>query len=187
MKVTALNRTAYRIGAVCLLLSLGVWGLSLPLHCAGRAALVGGWALLDGGLLGLALALVTRARRPLLIYLFLGLAALTFWPIWEGWPLYRGWPVGDPGRIVAWRGAPELVYSYFDLLRSALFLLGMPAPFVRYGQHGPDPLPPMQSRAEPAEKSSAPRGPAEPAEVLVGSQAETAEKAATAAVETRET
>jgi hypothetical protein len=136
----SLTRIARRISAVCLLLSLALWCLSLPLHCAGRAALVGGFALLDGGLLGLCLALVTRVRQPLLIYLFLGLAALTFWPMWESWPLYQGWLIGDPGRIVAWPGAPELVYSYFDLLRSALFLLGLPAPFARYGQHRPDPL-----------------------------------------------
>jgi hypothetical protein len=135
-----IERVAHRLGAVCLLLALALWSLSIPLHCAGRAALVGCCALLDGGLFGLCLALVTRARRPVLIYLFLGLAALTFWPLWESWPLYHGWPIGDPGHIVAWPGAPDLVYSYFDLLRVPLFLLGMPAPFARYGQHGPDPL-----------------------------------------------
>src|SRR5579871_2176228 len=120
-----LTRTALRVGVVCLLLSLALWSLALPLHCGGRAALVGSCGFLDGGLLGLCLALVTRARRPLLIYLSLGLASLTFWPIWASWPLYHGWPIGDPGRIVAWRGAPDLVYSYFDMLRGTLFLLGV--------------------------------------------------------------
>ena len=133
-----MDRVARRLGGVCLLLALALWSLALPLHCAGRAALSGGFALLDGILMGLALAAVTRARRPLLIYLWLGLAAATLWPLWESWPLYRGWPIGNPGDVVAWPGAPDLVYSYFDILRACVFLLAIPAPFALYGQHGPD-------------------------------------------------
>lgn len=111
----------------------------MPLQCAGRAALVGGFALFDGSLMGLALALVTRARRPVLIYLFFGLAMLTLWPLAASWPLDKGWPIGDPGAIVVWLGAPTLVYNYFDILRACVFTLAIPAPFARYGQHGPDP------------------------------------------------
>jgi hypothetical protein len=133
-----IDRIAGRIGAVCLLSTLALWSLSAPLHCTGRAGLVGGFALVDGALMGLALAFVTRSRRPLLIYLFIGLALLTLWPLAASWPLDKGWPIGDPGAIAAWPGAPALVYNYFDILRACVFALAIPAPFARYGQHGPD-------------------------------------------------
>ena len=149
-------RVARRVGTGCVLLAIALWSLSVPLGCAGRAALVGGFALLDGAVLGLLLAAVTRIRRPILIYLFLGLATLTLWPIIQMWPLYHGWPVGDPGRIVAWPGAPELVYSYFDILRGALYLLGMPAPFARYGQHQPDLLSPRVPQVSGEDEGQSP-------------------------------
>jgi len=134
-----IDRIARRIGCVCVLLALALWTLSLPLQCAGRAALVGGFALIDGAIAGLCLALVTRVRTAKLIYLALTGAGLTLWPIWQSWPVYRGWPIGDPSQIVAWPGAQAIVYSYFDVLRGCLYLLAIPAPFARFGRHGPDP------------------------------------------------
>lgn len=132
------RRAAPRLGAACLLLALVAWSLSLPLHCPLRAALVGGFAFLDGSLLGLCLALVTRARRPAGIYFWLLLAGATFWPIWNEWPIWRGWPIGDPTTLQPWPGAPVLLANYYDLLRFGLFLLGLPFPFVRFGHHAPE-------------------------------------------------
>lgn len=136
------NIMSSRLGLICLLLSLILWAGSLPLHCAPLAAYVGGVTLLIGGAFGLCLALVTRTRRPILIYLYLGLACLCLWP------LYRSWPFADAWDVVPWPGAPTFVLYYFILLRPCIFLLGVPYPFARFGLHGPDPLPEI-SRQEP--------------------------------------
>ena len=125
-----------RLGMSCLAIITALFALSLPLHCPVRALMVGGVSLLAGGMLGTALAMITRTPRPLLIYFWLGVAALTFVP------LYRGWPPGDALDIFPWRGAPDIVYNYFDILRGGVYLLAMPYPFARLGQHAPDPLPP---------------------------------------------
>jgi hypothetical protein len=52
-----------RLGRACSALALAFWALALPLGCAGRAAVVGGFALLDGALCGTLLAGITRTRR----------------------------------------------------------------------------------------------------------------------------
>ncbi len=147
----SLHRTARRLGLACLLLAIVGWSVSIPLHCSLRAALVGGCAFLNGGLFGLCLALVTRVRRPVWIYFWLLLAALTFWPLWHDWPLWQGWPIGDPATIRLWRGAPAILTGYYDILRFCLFLLGLPFPFARFGQHGPDPLPPEDASLDTSE------------------------------------
>lgn len=126
------------IGVICLLMALLVWSLALLLRVPVRAALVGGFALCDGALLGICLAGITRTRRPWLIYLWLAGALLTFWPLWNDWPLWQGWPVGDPSTLYLWVGAPSLAANYYDLLHIAGFLLGLPYPFARFAQHGPD-------------------------------------------------
>jgi hypothetical protein len=122
-----------RLGGVCLTLALLSWAVALPLHCPGKAALVGGVALLAGVLLGAALAMVTRTRNPWRIYGWLAVAALTFWP------MIVAWPPADPSDIHPWPHAPDIVANYFDILRIALFLVGIPYPFARFGQHAPDP------------------------------------------------
>jgi hypothetical protein len=128
-------RGVRRLGWLCGGLALALWMLSLPLGCAGRAALVGGSALLFGAALGTLLALVTRARQPLLIYAAL-LACLV--PLGL---LASGWPPASPYEIRLWKGAPDLLTGYFDILRLTLFLLGFPYPFARFGHHAPDSLP----------------------------------------------
>lgn len=143
------RRVTRRIGLVCLLLALAAWSLSFLFRVPLRAALVGGCALIDGALLGLCLAAVTRTRRPVAIYAWLLGAALTFWPIWYDWPIWQGWPIGDPMTLHLWPGAPALAGSYYELLRAFLYLLGLPYPFARFGQHGPDPL--QESRQETQE------------------------------------
>src|SRR5262249_43087184 len=120
---------------LCLTLALLLWGLSFPLRCVGQATRVGGLMLLDGALLGAALAGVPRTRRPLGIYAWLGVALLTLWP------LIAGWPAVGAEAVHPWRGAPSIVLNYFDMLRVGAFLLGIPYPFARLGQHAPDPLP----------------------------------------------
>jgi len=129
------RRAALKIGLICVMLSLLCWTASVPLHCVEIAALVGGFSYLNGTFFGIMLALVTRSRRPVLIYLWLGLAALSFYP------LFIAWPPADELSIEAWRGAPPIVYNYFDALRPLLFLLGMPPPFIAFGFHAPDPAP----------------------------------------------
>ena len=132
-----LSRPVYRrLGWICLTLIIALGTPSIPLHCTGVALSVGGVSMLAGGMLGAALAMVTRSRRPIHIYFWLAIAALTFFP------LYHGWPPGDSFDILPWRGAPEIVYNYFDILRGGAYLLAMPYPFARLGQHAPDPLPP---------------------------------------------
>ncbi len=134
---------ARRIGIVCLMLALLCLAPALPLHCLGPAVRVGGFGLLDGALLGTALAMITRTRRPLWIYTWLAVAALTLWLVYEGWP-----PAG-PWEIHPWPGAPDIVYNYLDVLRSVLFILGLPYPFARLGYHAPDPLPPPEPSDSP--------------------------------------
>ena len=124
-----------RLGWACLLLILLLLAVAIPLRCIERAALVGGGALLAGGTLGFAMAMITRTRRPLLIYFWLGIVVLSFWP------LYAGWPPGEIWELHPWPNAPDLVYNYFDMLRGGLFLLAFPWVFARLGYHAPDPLP----------------------------------------------
>ena len=128
-------RVANRIGLVCFALALLSWAASLPLRCAGLAAWVAVVSWGAGKAFGLFLALVTRTHKPVLIYLLLGLAGVTLWP------LFQSWPYADAGDVIAWPGAPGFTYQYFALLRPVVFLLGLPYPFARVGQHGPDPLP----------------------------------------------
>src|SRR2546423_6701865 len=101
------SRPRYRpLGWVCLILIAGICALSVPLHCTRQALSVGGASLLAGGGLGTALAMVTRSRRPILIYFWLAVAALTFLP------MLRNWPSGDSFDIFPWHGAPDIVYNY---------------------------------------------------------------------------
>jgi hypothetical protein len=135
-------RVANRIGLVCFALTVLAWAASLPLHCARLAAWVAVVAWGAGGLFGVFLALVTRTRKPILIYLLLGLAALTLWP------LFQSWPYADAWDVIAWPGAPGFVQQYFTLLRPIGFLLGLPFPFACLGQHSPDPLPAIAQNSD---------------------------------------
>ena len=131
---TPKSKTQNRLLFVCLLLAAGALSLSVPLHCVHKAALVGGFSLLDGLGFGLALAAVTRTRRAGWIYFFLLCAVVTLTP------LFLSWPAADSDDLTLWRGAPSLFENYFDVLRPALFLLGLPYPFARFGSHAPDPI-----------------------------------------------
>lgn len=116
-------------------LGLALLALSIPLHCLPRALPVALVCALCGSGLGLALAMVTRTRRPLAIYGYLLVAILTFAP------LVVTWPPGDSFDVQRWGGAPEVLDNYFDFLRMGIFLVSIPFPFARFGQHAPDPLP----------------------------------------------
>ena len=124
-----------RAGLICFALILSAWAASLGLRCAVLAATVTGVSAGSGALCGLFLGLITRTRRPILIYLFLILAGLMLWP------LYNMWPYADAYDIPAWPGAPGFVFNYFNMLRPIVFVLALPVPFAVVGQHGPDPLP----------------------------------------------
>lgn len=126
------ERAIRRMGFGCLLLAIAFWSVSLALGCARLAAWVGAFSLLDGAVFGLMLALVTRTRRPLLIYLCLVGAGLTFWP------LFAAWPPADSQDVHLWPTAPNILYTYFDVFRFCLFTLGIPTPFARLGYHAPD-------------------------------------------------
>jgi len=130
-----LSRTVRKLGLFCLILGALALAAAIPLRCVGAALRVGGGSLLAGMGLGLSLALVTRTQRPWLIYAALALGALTFVP------LTLEWPPGDAWDVHPWHGAPPIAYSYLDILRTSLFLLGIPWPFARFGHHAPDPLP----------------------------------------------
>ncbi len=127
------NGFARRLGLICLGLLLACWAVSLPLRCSGKAAFVGGFTFLDGALLGAALAMVTRTHRPLRIYGWLMIVLLAFWPLAVSWP-----PAGAD-NLHLWPHAPALLANYFDMLRIASFLLGIPYPFARLGYFAPDP------------------------------------------------
>lgn len=135
-------RPARKLGLFCLVVAGLALAAAIPLGCLPVALRVGGGALLLGGGLGSALALITRTRRPWLIYLSLLLGALTFVPLSLEWPPGNGWDVHP------WHGAPPMVYSYPDILRTLLYLVGIPWPFARFGQHAPDPLPETPPVAE---------------------------------------
>lgn len=128
MAVSSINR----LGGVCLVLMALLLALSAPLRCFPKAAAVAAVSACAGGGLGLALAMITRTRRPFGIYFWLAVAALTFAPI------FRAWPPADSFDVEPWRGAPDILFNYFDFLRGGVYLLAMPFPFARLGLHGPD-------------------------------------------------
>ena len=130
-----LPRTVRKLGLFCLVVVALALAAAIPLRCIGVALQVGSGSLLAGMGLGLSLALVTRTRRPWLIYLSLVLGALTLVPF------TLEWPPGDAWDVHPWHGAPPITYSYLDILRTSLFLLGIPWPFARFGHHAPDPVP----------------------------------------------
>ncbi|MCW3097079.1 MAG: hypothetical protein JWL77_2697 [Chthonomonadaceae bacterium] len=131
-----------KLGLFCLVVVVLALAAAIPLGCFVVALRVGGGSLLAGAGLGTALALVTRTRRPWLIYLALALGALTFLPF------YFDWPPGDAWDVHPWHGAPPLAYSYLDMLRTLLYLVGIPWPFARFGHHAPDPIPSAPALAE---------------------------------------
>ena len=126
---------ARRLGLVCLTVTGLALAAAIPLRCVAVALRVGGGSLLAGMGLGFCFVLVTRTRRPWLIYLALALGALTFVPY------YQEWPPGNAWDVHPWRGAPSLFYNYLDVLRLLLYFVGIPWPFARFGNHAPDPIP----------------------------------------------
>ncbi len=130
-----LRRNTRKLGLFCLTVAGLALAAAVPLNCVPAALRVGGGSLLAGMGLGLSLALVTRTRRPWLIYLALAVGVLTFVPI------LREWPAGDAWDVHPWHGAPPVVYGYLDGLRTLLYLLGIFWPFVHFGHHAPDPIP----------------------------------------------
>ncbi len=124
-----------RIGWICLILAIVLFGVSYALRCSPTAAPVALVCYGSGTSLGFALAMVTRTRRPLAIYLWLATASVTILP------LLFAWPPGDELDVSLWRGAPGILSNYFEILRGAVYLLAVPYPFARLGHHGPD-LPP---------------------------------------------
>ena len=123
------------MGLFCAALTAALIAPAFALGCGGRAIVIGGFSLLDGSLMGAALALATRTRRPIAIYACLGLAALVLWP------LGAAWPPGSAETIRLPPGAPGLLLYYLDALRLFAFTLGVPYPFALLGWHAPDPRP----------------------------------------------
>jgi hypothetical protein len=132
--VLPIATVARRTGIVCLLLIVAIFALSFPLRCVPRALGMESFTAADGFAFGALLAGITRTCRPGLIYLLMALAALTLWPVFISWPPAEVW------EVHLWPGATTLLLYYFDAARFAVFLLAMPYPFVRWGQHGPDPI-----------------------------------------------
>ena len=116
---------------------------SFHLHCFPRACGVAAGSALAGAALGSALAAITRVRRPAAIYFWLAAAATTVLP------LLNAWPPADSFDLTLWRGAPDILGNYFDLLRGSAYLLAMPYPFARLGRHAPDPVPGSIDNSDP--------------------------------------
>jgi hypothetical protein len=125
------------MGIVCLLLAVGLWAVSLWAGNAGASALVGGFSFGNGAVFGGFLAMVTRTRRPVLIYLLFLLALLSLTPLLLGWPPVLASSTSLPASVPGW------LKDYPDILRLLLFLLGIPYPFARLGYHAPDPAEPL--------------------------------------------
>lgn len=120
------------LGAASAVIIILSTSMSVALHCTRAACAVSVASLLLGLFAGGMLAAITRTRNPFAIYALIALAALTLWPIFELWP------PADSEDIVAWKGAPSLVYNYFDFLRLGVYLVAIPYPFARFGIHAPD-------------------------------------------------
>ena len=128
------------LGCGCAAVIAGVTCLSAPLHCWRSAIAVSAVSILAGIGAGSALALITRTRNAVAIYLLLILAGFTLWPI------FTLWPPADSSDVIAWKGAPDIVYNYFDLIRMGVYLLALPYPFAKFGVHSPDPQPEEHSK-----------------------------------------
>lgn len=143
-----LPRNVRNLGLFSMIVTGLALAAALPLGCLAAALRVGGGSLIAGVGLGASLALATRVRRPWLIYLALTFGALTLLP------LVQDWPPGDAWEVHPWRGAPPLVYGYLDVLRTLLYLAGIPWPFARFGYHAPDPLPIAPHSADDSQNES---------------------------------
>lgn len=127
------KRQAAWWGIVCTALAaLGI-GAGFIFQCPRPAIALGAFSFLNGAALGTALAFVTRTRRPIAIYAGLVLAVLTLFPLLISWPAAHA-PIWLPPS------AAEAADSYLEALRWSLFVLGIPYPFIRLGQHAPDPV-----------------------------------------------
>jgi hypothetical protein len=127
-----LNSAPKRASVGCVVVLLVAWLACLPLHVPAAMAVVELGGGLCGVLFGFCIAMVTRTRKPAIIYFWLGLAALTLWPV------YSGWPYANPAAITVWPGGSTLLYSAFDVMRPGAFIVALVPPFALLGQHGPD-------------------------------------------------
>ncbi len=117
----------------------------LALGCTVRALWVGGMGLAAGALFGALLALITRVRRPALIYLLLALAFSVFIPLWRFWPPES--PFSEYHDALS-----ERAVFYLQAMRYLCFICGIPLPFAGLGWHGPDPL---EEKVEKSEQTAA--------------------------------
>ena len=163
------SRAISRLGWISMLLALLLMAAAIPLHCLGLAAVVGAGSLVAGCLLGFAMAMITQTRIPLIIYCWLFIVILSFWP------LYNGWPRADFWEVHAWPTAPDFVYNYFDLLRGGLFILAFPWVFARLGFHAADPIPQEPENLVQSVALGQPTAVSEPDLNLSGDPAETGE------------
>jgi hypothetical protein len=104
---------------------------SAVMHCVGSAAKIATVSILAGSLLGLSLALITRTRKPTLIYVLIMCGAATFWPLYSSWPV-AGWDLFN------FDGPIESIYHYLQMLRSVVYILAIPFPYAYFGQHAAD-------------------------------------------------
>ena len=120
------------VGTFCFVAILMLMALSVPLRCIVLALQVGAVTGFAGAFMGVALAMITKTRRPALIYLWLGATFLSLAP------LALSFPSADETDVHLWKGAPSIASNYFDALRMGVFLLAIPYPFARLGHHATD-------------------------------------------------
>ena len=130
-----MQRSVRVTGVCCCLVALLVLLPAVPMHCLLPAARIAVVAFVAGLLLGMAMAGITRSRRPTVIYLLLLAAAAT------SWPLYHGWPSAFTWEVLEYDGPVNRAITYLEALRPLMYLLGVPFPYAYFGQHGPDEVP----------------------------------------------
>ncbi len=105
---------------------------AVALRCLPQCLQKGSLPLALGLLLGGALAMATRTRYALLIYLSLGVAFLA------GTLFAMPLPTDAVEEVRLWAGAPSLFQTYPEIVRTLAFVFAIPYPFARFGYHAPD-------------------------------------------------
>src|SRR5580658_6866912 len=103
-----MQRSVRVTGVVCTGLAVLCVLPAVQFHCIWPAIRIGSPSYLGGAMLGLAMASITRTRRPALIYLLILAGAATAWPI------YHPWPQITLADVVNYDGPMSRVITYLE-------------------------------------------------------------------------
>ncbi len=127
-----LLKSSLIVAAGCILVVAAVLAPSVLFHCVSGALRVAIPAMLSGCLLGACMALITRIRRPAVIYASLLIGIATAWPLIHPWPAIR---LED---VVSAEGSIQRAIMYLETIRPLAFLAGVPIFYIGLGQHSAD-------------------------------------------------